>query len=210
MLIAMLLAALQPGALPPDFMPVASDSAVVDRVPLELHRLHSPRQPEEALALWTRDRAVAPPPVATGDGWQVVSRRLGTLHETLQARPDGRGGSDIVLSRVDLGAPLAAAAELPFDLPAGGEILRTIGFDDAGGHATQFIVSLAGRPAHALRLLCARLLARGWRLAGPSHCETPQATSSRWFMRGEETLGVDLRLVGAGSRAVIGHVVPRP
>lgn len=209
MLIAALLAGLQLGALPREMIPVGNDSVVVDRVPLVVQRYRSQLPPAKALALWQRDRTDGPAPGATG-GWQIVSRRQGTVQETLQARPDGWGGSELMLSRVDLSAPLAAAAALPFALPAGGTLLRTIGFRDAGGQGTQFIVSLPGRPPHALPQLCARLLARGWRLVGASDCGAPQPATSRWFMRGEETLGVDLRQSGAGSRAVIGHVAPRP
>ncbi|MBV6415644.1 MAG: hypothetical protein CMLOHMNK_00157 [Steroidobacteraceae bacterium] len=195
--------------LPAGVFALGHDRAVVDGMTIELRRYRASMPPAEVLARWPLEGTAGPERRSAGD-WLVVSRLQGRLQETLQARPDGAGGSEVLLSRVDLRAPLAALVPPPFTLPAGSSVLRTIGFEEAAGRATQFVISLPGRPGHALPILCARLLERGWRPSGSRGCDGSLPTGPRWFLRGGETLAVDLRVDGARSRAVIGHVVPRP
>lgn len=194
--------------LPAGVVSLGIDRAVVDRRPIEIHRYHAAMLPADVLARWPFEGAAGPEQRRSGE-WLVVTRLLGRMQETLQVRPDGEGGSEVILSTVDLRAPPAASAPLPFPLPAGSSVLRAIAFDDAAGRAAQFVVLLPGRPEHALQLVCARLLERGWRSAGTRDCAASPG-GARWFLRGGETLAVDLRPAGARSRAVIGHVVPRP
>lgn len=190
-----------------EVVPVASDAMVVDRVPMQVHRYRSRLPPEGVLALWPHARSVARPRGESAGGWHIVSRLRGSLQETLQARPDGSGGSEILLACLDLQAPLAAPVRPPFPLPAGSAILRTVSFDDPAGRARQFVVSLPGEPGHAMHRLCPRLLEGGWRPVGTEGCERPAA--ARWYLRDNETLGIDLRGDGAATRAIIGYVVPR-
>ncbi len=194
-----------------DVVPLASEWAVVDRVPMELHRYHSRLAPGAVLALWADSSAApAPAPRDLPGGWRVASRLRGALQEILQARPDGAGGSEVILSRVDLLAPPARALPLPFALPAGGALLRTVELADPAGRGHQFIIALPGAPARALAQLCPRLLDRGWHPVGAHGCDGAGGATSQWFLRGAEMLGIDLRPSGAHTRAVIGHVVRQP
>lgn len=213
-LIALLLAAAQPAGPAPrlsrDVVPVSSDSVTVDGVPMQIHRYRSQLAPEDVLALWGRPAADGPPPRSLTGGWQLASRLHGTRQETLQARAGAAGGSEVLLARVDLRAPLAAPAQLPFRLPAGSRILRTVVLADKEGRAHQFIVAMPETAPRAMTQLCARLVAGGWRPAGSLACDSANAPGVRWFLRGSETLAVALRAASTGSRAVIGHQVPRP
>ncbi|MGE0581799.1 MAG: hypothetical protein AB7P31_06690 [Steroidobacteraceae bacterium] len=191
-------------------VPVASDQVVVDRVPMTLHRYRSRLAPERVLALWAQGAAGGPPPRDLAGGWRVASRLDGSLQETLQVRADrAAGGSEVLLSRVELRAPLAALARPPLTLPAGSTVLRTLTFDDATGRASQFIVSLPGGPQRAMAQLCPRLLERGWQPAGKASCAARAIATTEWFLRGAETLGLALHARGAGTRAVIGYLEPR-
>lgn len=195
--------------LPVDMITIGVDRAIVDRVPMELRRYRSTRPPGDLLARWPFDGSPAHSRPASG-GWQTVSRVQGHWHEAVQARADGAGGSEVLYSRVDLRAPLAPIEALPLAMPAGGVVLRTVVFSDAAGRCAQFIVSLPGRTAHMWPLLCTRLAARGWRLVGAADCRAAAPAAARWFVRGDETVAVNLRESGRGSRAVIGYLVPRP
>ncbi|MGD9599067.1 MAG: hypothetical protein AB7G76_05650 [Steroidobacteraceae bacterium] len=195
--------------LPYGLIALGVDRAIVDRVPIELRRYHSATPPADLLAHWPFDEAPPQARPASG-GWLVASRVRGHWHEAVQARPDGTGGSEVLWSRVDLRAPLAPSEALPFAMPAGAVVLRAVGVIGTAGRGTQFIVSLPGRPGHALPLLCARLAERGWRLVGAADCRIASSPAARWFVRGDETVAVDMRAAGAGSRAVIGLLVPRP
>lgn len=182
-----------------------SDAVIVDRVPLQIERYHSGLAPQQALAAWAEPAGAAPG--RSAGGWQIASRGAGAIRETLQARADGRGGSELILARLDLRAPLAAPAQLPLQLPAGAAVLRAIQFGDPAAGASQFLVSIPGSRRRALVQLCARALASGWRVLGSADCARGEA---RWFMRGGETLGIEARTGGRHARVVIGHVAPRP
>lgn len=181
------------------------DAVIVDRVPLQIERYRSGLAPRQALAAWADPAAAAP--TRSAGGWQVASRGAGAIRETLQARADGRGGSELILARVDLRTPLAAPAQLPLQLPAGASVLRAIQYDEPAARASQFLLSIPGGRRRALAQLCARALDSGWRVPGTADCARGEA---RWFMRGDETLGIEARAGGRHARVVIGHVAPRP
>jgi hypothetical protein len=185
------------------------DAVIVDRVPLQIERYHSSLAPEKALAAWA---ASAPGAVSNPSAgvWRIASRTSGAIRETLQARADGRGGSELILARLDLRSPLAAPAQLPLSLPAGGSVLRAIHFRETGAKASQYLVSIPGGRARALAQLCVRALDSGWRVLGASDCAGSRGPLARWFMRGEETLGIEVRGGGRNTRVVMGHVAPRP
>lgn len=192
-----------------DITLAGSDVMTVDRVPMQLHRYRTRLPPAAVLALWPDGRAPAGPSSGAEGGWRMVSRLRGATHETLQARPGAAGGSDVLLSHVDLDARLAPAVALPVSLPSGSTLVRTVAFDDAAGRASQFVVVIPDRPQRTLALLCRLLAGAGWRAVGAAGCTTAVEATSLWFVRGAETLGLDLRAQGTGTRAVIGHVVPR-
>jgi len=185
------------------------DAVIVDRVPLQIERYHSGLAPEQALAAWAGPASAGVPNPPVGE-WRIASRTSGAIRETLQARADGRGGSELILARLDLRSPLAAPAQLPLSLPAGASVLRTIHFQDTGAQASQYLVSIPGGRARALAQLCARALDSGWRMLGVSDCAGGRGPLARWFMRGEETLGIEVRGRGRHARVVLGHVAPRP
>ncbi len=191
-------------------VPLASDAVVVDRVPMALHRYRSVLAPARLFALWSGGASDRPPVRDIAGGWRVASRIEGSWQETLQVRSDGAGGSEVLRSRVDLRAPLARPESLPFALPAGGAVLRTLAFHDRAGRGSQFIVAIQGSPPRAMSLLCARLLEGGWQPVATDGCAMPVTAATAWFLRGAETLGLSLRASGRGSRAVIGFVSPQP
>jgi len=189
---------------------VASDAMTVDRAPMQVHRYRSRLCPEDVLALWSRAHPFESPQSRIAGDWRVVSRLQHTTQETLQVRSVESGGSEILLARVNLRAPLAAPVRPPLPLPAGAIVLRVVSFDDAAGRASQFIVSLPGAPARMLAQLCQNLLDRGWHPAGRTDCLERRPGEAQWFLRGTETLGLDLRADGAATRAMVGHAGPRP
>lgn len=185
------------------------DAVIVDRVPLQIERYRSGLAPEQVLAAWS-DSSAAPVPNRSVGEWRIASRRSGAIHETLQARADARGGSELILARLDLRSPLAAPVQPPLPLPAGGEVLRVIQFNETRARASQYLVSIPGGSARALAQLCARAVGSGWRVLGAADCASQRGARARWFMRGSETLGIEARQGGRRSRVVIGHVAPRP
>ena len=197
MLSLLLAAALVPAA----FVPVDRDHVIVDRVPIEIERYRSSLPPAQALAAWG-PAAIRPPAAGAGS---IGSRQRGPYQETLQVRAAHGGGSELLLSRIDLRRSLAAPSRLPFALPAGAIVLRTVRFEATT--AATFVVSLPGRPAGAFTLLCVRLRAEGWSRPGEGGCDRG-GTTSHWFLRGGATLAIDLRASARGSRAVIGYMGP--
>lgn len=185
------------------------DAVIVDRVPLQIERYHTGLAPQRALAAWAGSSATAMPNQSVGE-WRIASRSSGAIRETLQARADGRGGSELILARLDLRSPLAAPVYLPLPLPAGAAVLRAIHFNEAGTTASQYLVSIPAGRARALAQLCARAVDSGWRVLGPADCARGEGPLARWFLRGDETLGVEVRAGGRTTHAVIGHVAPRP
>lgn len=196
--------------LPREAVLVSRDALTVDRAPLHVQHYRSRLSPEGVLAHWHQAHPVGPPERAIPGGWRIASHLQDATQETLQVRASARGGSEIVIARVNLEAALAPPLQPPLPLPAGAIVLRVIAFAETAGRASQFIVSLPGTPARALAQLCQRLRERGWQPAGQRGCEAQRADKAMWFLRGAETLGVDLRTDGARTRAVIGHVGPRP
>jgi hypothetical protein len=208
--VAMLVPGIPP-RLSPDVMPIASEVSIIDRVPMEFHRYRSRLSPDAVLALWRgASDSHGPAPRDVAGGWRVASRLQGARQETLQARADRAGGSEVIVARVDLRARPAPLLHPPFALPASSVIRRTIELGDSAGRAFQFVVSLPGAPRRAMVQLCARLLERGWQPVAASGCASPDPLTTQWFLRGTETLGIELQPSGAHTRAVIGHVVPTP
>lgn len=188
---------------------VSGDAVTVDRAPMQVRHYRSRLPPESVLAHWFQSHPVGPPEREMAGGWRIASHIQDATQETLQVRPSESGGSEILVARVNLEAPLAPPMRPPLPLPAGAVVLRAISFADATGRASQFIVSLPGTPVRALEQLCRRLFERGWQSVEQRGCEARRANRAHWFLRGTETLGVDLRTDGAKTRAVIGHVGPR-
>lgn len=196
MLSLLLAAALAPSA----FTLINRDHAIVDRVPIEIERYRSSLPPAQALAAWD------PSAITSSGAGPVGSRQRGPHRETLQARVVRGGGSELLLSRIDLRRPRAAPPRLPFTLPAGSVVLRAVQFESA---AATFVVSLPGHPAGAFALLCARLRAEGWSLPREGGCDSG-GPGAHWFLRGGATLAIDLRAAARGSRAVIARTGERP
>lgn len=185
------------------------DAVIVDRVPLQIERYRSALAPGQVLAAWSDSSTASDPNQRAGE-WRVATRNSGAIHETLQARADGRGGSELILARLDLRSPLAAPVKLPLSLPAGGEVLRAIQFNEARARASQYLVSIPGGSARALAQLCARAADSGWRVLGAVDCARGRGSQARWFMRDDETLGIEVRAAGRRTRVVMGHVAPWP
>lgn len=181
----------------PAFTFVDRDQVIVGRVPVQIERYRSTLAPAQAVAAWGPD--TSDPQIA--GAWSIANRQRGPEWETLQAREARGGGSELILSRIDFRKPLAASARVPFALPAGATVMRTLRFEGAQ-RASVFVVSLPRRPAGVVGSLCARVQAGGWRAPHGGGCEHG-AGLARWFVRGGATLAIDLRPHGRGARAVI-------
>lgn len=153
--------ALPPGAT----LELVADDLVQHGRPLSVATFRSGADVEAVLGfyaeLWPDERERPGHVLNEAGAWRIVSRFEDGANLALQLRPSADGGSEGLVSVMDLAAPTSGQAPPP--VPPGGRLLSTTGGRDGERSVRTHVVSATGRAGEVAGFYRDAMERAGWR-----------------------------------------------
>lgn len=207
---------------PPGFeLSTVATALQIDAASTDVVHVSSTLPIEAAVEAWSRWWGAGAVPLRESRvaGWRVLSRPGSAGLVTVQLRAAPAGGSEgyLALRRAaPAGSPVRDAA-VPFGLPAGARVLRTVAAADVGRTGTQTVIAVQGTARGALKSFARSARATGWApiplpilvhaSVWPRSLDAPRTL---WLQRGAEELGLFATDAGSNALVVVHHVGAAP